>query len=391
MHRPKLYVTTGANFLRAYSGVQYLAQSLACRGVAVQVSAPVPASMLHELADCPVPVYSYYRGWYGRLPMLRQRACRLRILYMGLVRRYPILCCDLHFYQECALVKRHRPDQALVLYCQELLTPEEHGQTKYARDLAYYAESAHLPDLVVEVNEQRAAKRIQRFGLKQPVAVLPNTLPLSEVPPRAPRGTLARLAGRDLPEEMPVLIYAGGIHPGVGFDTIAAAVAALRRPILLLAFCNGRPRRVRALRERLTERLGADRVQVCESVPRRALLSCMHEADAGLVHYPWSAEQSVNQLYCAPTKMHEYLAAGIPVVGSANPPLREVLEGGEVGVCAEDDAPESLAAAMEALLWDEERKRAIRERAPRLFAEELCYEKVSGPAVEAIYERLVRR
>lgn len=391
MDGPKLFVATGANFLRAYSGIQYLAQSLASRDIDVQVSAPVPGNMLHELADCRVPVYSYYRGWYGRCPPLRKRVCRIRILYMGLVRRYPILCCDLHFFRECALVKRRRPEQALILYCQELLTPEEHGESSYARDLAGYAGAAHLPDLVVEVDEQRAAKRIERFGLKQQVVVLPNTIPLSEVPPRAPRGTLARLADRDLPEGVPVLLYAGGIHSGVGLDTVVSAVAALPRPMLLLAFCNGRPRRVRALRERLTAQLGPERVQVCESVPRRALLSCIHEADAGLVHYPWSAEHSVNQLYCAPTKMYEYLAAGLPVVGSANPPLREVLEGCGVGVCARDDAPESLGAALDSLLWDEERKRAIRERAPKLFAEKLCYEKVSGPAVEAIYDRLVQR
>lgn len=64
---------------------------------------------------------------------------------------------------------------------------------------------------------------------------------------------------------------------------------------------------------------------------------------------------------CIPTKLFEYMIAGLPVVSSDLPPARKFMEGIECGFLVEAADPQQFAAATERLLRDPEQARRMGE------------------------------
>ncbi len=385
---PKLLVVAAGNFLRAYSGVKYLSQALINEGIEVEVHAPIPPAMLDEVQQYPFPIYSYTATWSGQWPRLANVLYKIYLFRRGLLENCGLLVLDLAHFHPAVMVKKLKPRTPLIHYCQELLIPEEHPHHPTMRKLNFYARHANAPDLIIDVEPHRAAKRIERFQLTKKVLVLPNTLPISEIPPPAPPDYLARLAGGELPHDRPILIYTGAVHAGVRFEVILEALTQLTLPIFFLAFCHGDPQQINQIRQQAEIQLGPQRSRICNSIPRDELLSCLHEADAGLVYYPYAAERSTNQRYPAPTKMFEYIAVGLPVVGSANMSL---IRDKELGTCATDDTAKGLKTAIEQLFTSSKNKTAIQTHQKQLFATELCFEQVSAPTIHHIKELLFNR
>lgn len=83
----------------------------------------------------------------------------------------------------------------------------------------------------------------------------------------------------------------------------------------------------------------------------------------------------------------EAMALSTPVVGSDAPAVAEVLGGGDYGVVTPTDDPQALAAAVEALLDDPERRHALAARARRRFTDEYELESVAD-AMAAMYREL---
>ena len=380
--KPPLIIAAGANFLRAHGSIKYLADALFQRGIDLEIYAPIPRDLLAEIQSLPYKVHSCFEGWIGTLPRIRLWAFRRRIRKRLLSGPSPSIIYTPYYFREAVAMKSARPEIMLISYCPEFYTPKDAPNDPI---VAFYAEHANIADLHIEVEPNRAAKRKELLELTHEVVVLPNTLPLAEMPVPAPKGSLARLAGGDLPTEMPILIFTGGLYSCVPFGEIIEAIAAMTQPIYFLAFCHGIPKRIEAFRTLVERRLGSSKGRVCSSVPRRALLSCLHEASAGLVYYPYSAEMSFNQLYCAPTKFFEYLAAGLPVIASANPSLIPIIDGYGLGECAHNDTTAALRDAIERFCSRQDRT-SISERAKQAFAEEFCYEKASQAAIVRITE-----
>ncbi len=384
MKRTRLLVVSASNFLRAYAGVQYLSNALADHGLDVEVYAPIPRHMLHETAHCRFRVHSHYDGVVGRIPRLRVFAFVLSLVARALAQDCALLFTELRFLKQAAFIKRLRPRIPCIHYCQEYLTPEEFPEYRGVRD---YEALANIPDLIIDVEPARAASRRERFRIHREIVVLPNTLPLSELPSPAPCGSLARLAGRCLPSDRPILVYAGGIHPGTGMQTVVSALSELRGRVFFLAFCNvDEPHRMESFRQMVGGALGVENASVCDGVPRSLLLSCLHEATAGLVYYPYQELPTFNQHYCAPTKVYEYFAAGLPVIASSNPPLVDLVEKRGLGVCAVDGTASGLRAAIAGLLLGHADLTAVSARARGVFRNELCYERQSRQVVSRILE-----
>lgn len=359
------------NPLRAYSGVKYLCDALAQRGIELELWANIPRDMMHETIGWRFSVRSFLNMWYGAIPKFRVLATKCHILWMGLFTHTAILYVDHAFLREIVLIKWLRPKKTLIHYCPEFYKP---GEVKSPpKGVVYYQSCADIANIVIDVEPNRAKLRKEYYNLSKLPLVIPNTLPRSEIPPFASAGTLAELAGGPLPEGVPVLLYTGAILNSIGdgtFNTILRAVSMTKRSVFFLAFVYGDVLSISAVRQACLCILDSGKARICNSVPRRQLLACIHEADAGIVYYP--PGKDIGCCYCAPTKIFEYFAAGLPVVSAPNPSLVELI-GDKLGVCAKEDTPESLALAIEQcldLFANPQRKQLIREE----FNNNLCYE-----------------
>lgn len=380
--KPRVVLLLPVNFLRNYACFQYLADALHGRDFAVEVFAPIPRHMLPETQACAYPVHSCYEGLLGRIPRVRHAVFRARM------RRAIERNCDavivgttgpVDLLRQAMAFKRRHPRNVLVEYAAELGRPDE--PVAFATDnLEPYDRCASAPDMVIDVEPHRAAIRKERLRIPGDVFVIPNTLPKAAMPPRAPPGALARIAGVRLPHDKRVVLFTGPLT-GTTIAELKAMMPATSDRVFLLWMATGSDASIEDGRRALAETVAQDRFHICNGVPRPTLLAAIHEAHAGLVVYSYRSYPTENQQYAAPGKLYEYIAAGLPVVSYGNPSIRAVVDEYDLGSCAAEDTPESLSRAIDALL-DRPDFASLRRHVETVFAEQLCYEERSRETLD---------
>jgi glycosyltransferase involved in cell wall biosynthesis len=165
----------------------------------------------------------------------------------------------------------------------------------------------------------------------------------------------------------PVLIYQGMLQEGRGLE---ASIRALgRAPGLHLAIVGGGA--LRPSLEALARETGCgERAHFLGEVGFRELLPLTREAAAGLALFE---PLSSSYLYSLPGKLFEYVQAGVPVIATALPEMRKIIEGYGVGVCLEEYGPDALAAVMRRMAEDAAWRLGFLAKLPKA-AEELCWE-----------------
>lgn len=164
--------------------------------------------------------------------------------------------------------------------------------------------------------------------------------------------------GADLPEpqlrpaDAPAdyILYFGALQSWQGVDVLLRAFARLADlDALRLVICgSARSRQGRQL-ERLAERLDiASRITWHWSLPNAELAPWLAHAQLTVAPLRDCARNVVQG--CAPLKILESMAAGVPVIASRLPPVCEILNDGVEGRLVAPDRPDELARAIRVLL-----------------------------------------
>ncbi len=233
-------------------------------------------------------------------------------------------------------------------------------------------------DLVIAANEERADVMVAEYGARERPVVLMNT----------PRSGGARADARlravlRLERESSMVVYQGALAPGRGIETIIASMSAWPSSAVFVLVGNAGAY-VRALVAELPAKYGVEgRVLLADPVPSDAVADYISEADVGLVLYENTCR---NNFLCAPNKLFEYCAAGVPVVASGFPPIANLMREFPVGLPVDPDKPGQLAAAVIRLLTD--RSLAARARAACGQAIALYNWEVERLKLRAAYERI---
>lgn len=98
---------------------------------------------------------------------------------------------------------------------------------------------------------------------------------------------------------------------------------------------------------------------------RRELADFMTSSMAGIMTYL----PRPNHINAMPTKLYDYMAAGLPVIVSDFPLWRNIVEEGECGICVDPENPSSIAEAIERLLDRPEEAARMGANARRLVVE----------------------
>ncbi|MGQ0800132.1 MAG: glycosyltransferase family 4 protein [Pseudomarimonas sp.] len=152
----------------------------------------------------------------------------------------------------------------------------------------------------------------------------------------------------DAPSEY--ILYFGALQSWQGVDVLLRAFARLADlESLRLVICgSARSRQVRQL-ERLAQRLGiASRMIWHWSLPNAELAPWLAHAQLSVAPLRDCTRNVVQG--CAPLKILESMAAGVPVIASRLPPVGEILSDGIEGCLVAADRPDELARAIRVLL-----------------------------------------
>ena len=231
-------------------------------------------------------------------------------------------------------------------------------------------------DAVVVPSAVIAAAVTARGAPPERVYLVPNGADLPAAAPPPPAGAPARY-----------LAYVGALQPWQGLDVLLHALARLADlDDLHLVVCSSVPEsRSRSLR-RLAGRLGvAERVQWHFTVPHHEVAAWL--ANARLAVAPLTGCARNLDQGCSPLKIWEAMAAGVPVVASDLPAVRELVTDGEHGLLVHPDRPAELARAVRVLLEYPEAAAAMGERARRRIAEGYTWAHARSRLAE-VYDRV---
>lgn len=375
----QILVIPSQEFSTTYSGLRYLLSELYHRGIDVTVFLRIPPEKRMQYEELPFRI-DCFTWWSPSWPKWRRvlsiLCYRWRIV-MRLLRAKTVLLTESLYLPEVAFVKKLRPKMRVIHYCQELHIPEEYPALWSARQYGKYAK---LPDLVIDVEPHRAEVRKERFELIRTPLILRNTLPEAMI---RNTSSLSKILGVEIKHDLPIVLYAGGIGVEKPFSRIVNAVAAQKGECMLIAFCATTKELLNDARKEASLKLTPNSYIISEGVSHSKLIQALHDADIGLVDYSYSIEPTTNQKYCAPTKLYEYLAAGLAVVGSNNDSLRDIIESNHVGMCAVSDSDESYAEALSLVLKEFKTMKAM---AADVFRNKYSYEKVCLPIVDEIFQ-----
>jgi glycosyltransferase involved in cell wall biosynthesis len=200
--------------------------------------------------------------------------------------------------------------------------------------------------------------------------------------------------GADLPEpctrppEAPAnyLIYFGALQTWQGVDTLLRAFALLADLDLSLVICGSLRSREARRMERFAERLGLNERTIWRwELSAAQLQPWLAHAQLSLAPLRECA-RNVSQ-GCAPLKILESMAAGVPVIASDLPPVRELIRDGVEGRLVAPDRPAELARAIRVLMAYPERRRALGDQARARVAAQFTWER-SLHALRGVYENV---
>jgi len=222
---------------------------------------------------------------------------------------------------------------------------------------------------VITVSDGIAEQLRRRYSLSRTPTVVRNVTALRK---RGPGGLRMRLG---IDRDTPLILHQGAPAHARGCELLIAAVRQL--PDTHLVFLGDpEPGYASVLRRATREHGLQDRVTLLPSVPLERLLAHTAEAHVGVTLLQDTCE---NHRLALPNKLFEYIAAGIPVVASALPETRNLIEQHGVGWCVapgdssalaetldlalrsqgDPDLHERLARAAEELRWEREQQRLI--------------------------------
>jgi glycosyltransferase involved in cell wall biosynthesis len=202
------------------------------------------------------------------------------------------------------------------------------------------------------------------------------------LPSRVRRRELRGLSGMaGVPAAQPLVLYVGALLPGRGIEQLIEAMGDVDATLVILGEGQQRP----ALEALAAERSLADRVRFAGVVPSADVIGFAASADVGVSPI---VPISLSYAYSLPNKLFQYMAAGLPIVASDFPQVREVVERSGAGVVVDARRPVEIAQALNRVLRDPEEARRMGRRGRRA-ARQRYHWGVSAQELLGLYEAVL--
>jgi glycosyltransferase involved in cell wall biosynthesis len=203
-------------------------------------------------------------------------------------------------------------------------------------------------DRVITVSPTIADEYVRLYGIEKPEVIL-------NCPVLRTEKVVKRDFFRDkfnIPDSKMIFLYQGYLYPGRGIEIILEAFYQLNLPDCVLIFM-GEGTHVDYI---MQNKMYGQSVFLHPFVSGEVLLGYTSSADCGLA---FIEDISLSDRYCLPNKLFEYIAAGLPVISSGLPDLRNFININQVGVSADTNDVNGFIKAFKDLLNLDSKKLAI--------------------------------
>ena len=245
-----------------------------------------------------------------------------------------IICRELSTLLAGVLVKKKSPKVTLIFDSNELSVETHAGIKKQVWNLI---QKFCLPycDIIMHAEKNRMRYFIDRYQIdtgRQPNVLLENFPPYNPVRCQRSFNKIKTL-------------YFGSIGPNRGIEEMVQAFSELPAFQLdLMGF--GAAGYLQEIQDQI-QRRNADNIRILPPIDDSLIYRIFPEYTAGIAFYP---NTSLNNYFCAPNKVYQYLQSGMAVITTDNPGLKERLEGYKIGICLRDITAESIKNAIQEIV-----------------------------------------
>ncbi len=191
-----------------------------------------------------------------------------------------------------------------------------------------------------------------------------------------------RRAALGLPVDRTLFLYQGWLSPERNLETMVAAMAGQSEAALAIVGYGAYEETLKTLAR---DKGVADRVVFLGRIENEVLSEVTALADVGIV--PYKAVDEMHR-YCSPNKLFEFIAAGVPVLASDLPYLRDVVAGHDIGWLGALDDEAAFSRLIADIAADPAARAAKQSHVAAAYATLNWGEE--GRKLLAIYERVLR-
>ncbi|WAI84353.1 MULTISPECIES: glycosyltransferase family 4 protein [Achromobacter] len=259
----------------------------------------------------------------------------------------------------------HACGARLVYDSHELFAEQEFSNSERKRWRHIEGQHIGACDAVITVNPSIARELETRYELENPVNVIYNAAYLES--PSPAKGKLRRQLG--LPDDARILLMQGGLSAGRNIDTLVRAMAKVKtQDVHLVLLGDGQI--TRYLKRMVRSLHLENRVYFHPAVPQHALPEYTIDADLGVIPYLASC---LNNRYCTPNKLFEYVAAELPMLASDLPEISRIVNEFNLGLTTDFGSEASIAQGIDNCFAKSDRLVQWRQNAARA-RNQLCWE-----------------
>ena len=265
----------------------------------------------------------------------------------------------------------------LVFDSHELYSEQEFSRREKRRWSEIEAKYIGLCDVVITVNRSIADELEMRYGITD-VKVILNAECVADVPEKT--NSFHRIFG--LSDDRKILLLQGGISAGRNLENLVNAMQHVQNDAIALVIL-GDGLLSKKLQKIVRVKDLVSRVYFHPPVLQHELLSFTCAADAGVIPYQATC---LNNYYCTPNKLFEFIAAGLAILGSDLPEIRNIIAGQNIGKVGEMRNAAEIACLIDDFFSDETRLKSWHQNTLGV-RRTICWEN-EGDKLAQIYEGL---
>lgn len=217
-------------------------------------------------------------------------------------------------------VKYKNINKCKLVYDSHELWTEMSGINKYVKKRYSRKEKKYLYDVdyLITVSPSIIRELNSRYEINTPAVLLRNI----------PSYDATKLAA--IPDDRKVkLLYIGYFIKGRGIENIIDQAVRFPNNTELTLIVQNEREILDELNRRINDKNLSNKVRITTFVPQNEVINEISKFDIGLLPY---LPVSLNNLYCLPNKLFQYLSAGVCIVANNLPDVKSIIDKYECGV-----------------------------------------------------------
>lgn len=258
----------------------------------------------------------------------------------------------------------------LVYDSHEIYTEMPALQGRFTQKIWRFVERKIVPNLkyIMTASESYSKWFEEKYQIEKPITV--QNFPLK----------IENQIGNNSGNHSKIILYQGVINPSRGLDKIIPAMRKIENAELWIAGKGPKFEEYVTLTKELHLE---NKVKFLGRIIPEKLREITRKADVGL-----SIEENngLSYFYSLPNKVSDYIQARVPVVVSAFPEMKNIVETYKIGGIIENHSEEELVKKISEVLG---KGKSFYQENLHLAAQQLCWEN-EEPKILALYEKVVR-